>query len=216
MTQAQQLIEQLQAVPLLPVVTLSDPCAAPVVTRVLAEAGFAAIEVVLRTPAALEALRTAAAESAGLLVGAGTVVSPQLLDSAHAAGARFAISPGYSAAIGRQAQSRGLAWIPGAATATEVQQAAADGLEFLKFFPAESAGGPGWLRAMEPVFPGTRFCPTGGVNARNLADYLALANVPVAGGSWFVRDADRAANQPDQLLEAARAALLSANSHKKQ
>ncbi len=209
-----KLFDTLLGATLLPVVTLKDASAAPVLARILADAGFSAMEIVLRTPAALDALRAAAQCDADILVGAGTITTPELLEQAVNAGACFAVSPAFDPDISESARELGVPLIPGVATAGECQRAWRTGHTLLKFFPAEASGGVAWLQSMAGVYPQLRFCPTGGLHAGNLADYLALPNVPVAGGSWFVREADQAANHPQILSQAAREALQSALLHK--
>jgi len=126
------------------------------------------------------------ARQSGLLVGAGTVLTPEQVDLAVDAGAQFLVSPGYSAATVARAAERGVPIVPGTVTPSEVMAALAVGLTTLKFFPASNYGGAGTLKAFASVFGQTRFVPTGGVSAANLGDYLSLPNVPAVGGSWMV------------------------------
>ena len=120
-----------------------------------------------------------------VVVGAGTVRSDADARAALAAGARFAVSPGFSARVAAACRDIGLALLPGVATASEVMQAADEGFRFLKFFPASAAGGTAMLKAWSTVFADVSFCPTGGITAAAASDYLALANVKVVGGSWL-------------------------------
>ena len=142
-------------------------------------------EITFRTEAAADAIRLIAAET-GLLVGAGTVVRPEQVDLAVEAGARFIVTPGFSAAVVERCRELDVLVIPGVATATEIVAALDHGLDLLKFFPAEAAGGVALLRALQGPFPGVRFVPTGGVSAANAASYLALSSVAAIGGSWMV------------------------------
>ncbi|GAA6735009.1 bifunctional 4-hydroxy-2-oxoglutarate aldolase/2-dehydro-3-deoxy-phosphogluconate aldolase [Thermus oshimai] len=150
----------------------------------LLEAGFSWMEVTLRTPLALEAIRRLRA--LGLEVGAGTVLNEAQAEEALAAGASFLVSPGLSPGLARWAEAQGLPYLPGVATPTEVQEALALGLRLLKFFPAEAMGGVRTLKAYAPVFPGVRFVPTGGIGPETLEAYLALENVLACGGSWLL------------------------------
>jgi 2-dehydro-3-deoxyphosphogluconate aldolase/(4S)-4-hydroxy-2-oxoglutarate aldolase len=140
--------------------------------------------VTFRTPRAAEALAIMARDPR-LLVGAGTVLTVEQVDAAVAAGAQFIVSPGYSRDVVRAAQQRGIPVIPGVATPTEIQMALADGIDVVKFFPAEAVGGTRALAAMAAPFSGLRFIPTGGISPSNLADYLALPCVAAVGGSWM-------------------------------
>ncbi len=142
-------------------------------------------EVTLRTPAAPDAIATMA-KNPELLVGAGTVLTPEQVDLAVDAGARFLVSPGFSAATVARAKERGVPMVPGTVTPSEVIAALDAGLTTLKFFPAANYGGADTVQAFASVFAGVRFVPTGGVSAANLGDYLALPNVPAVGGSWMV------------------------------
>ncbi len=167
-----------------PVVTIERAEDAVPLARALVAGGVRVIEVTLRTEAALAAIRAIAAEVPEMAAGAGTCLRPEDLAQATAAGARFAVSPGFtgelSVAAKRQAM---LPWLPGVATASEAMQALAAGYTCLKFFPAESAGGVRALKDLHGPLPMLRFCPTGGVDLENAASYLALPSVVAVGGS---------------------------------
>lgn len=169
---------------IVPVLVLDDPARAEPLGAALARGGISTAEVTLRTPAALECLRRLAARP-GLIVGAGTVVSPGQVDDAVAAGARFVVCPGLSAAVVRRCTQVGVPVVPGVATATEVMRALDLGLDLLKFFPAASSGGVAAVRALAGPFPQVRFIPTGGIGPGDAADYLALPTVVAVGGSWL-------------------------------
>lgn len=170
---------------LVPVIVIEDPQAAAPLAAALVAGGLRCAEVTFRTPAAEAALKTMA-EDPRLLVGAGTVVRPQQVDRALAAGARFIVSPGFSATVVRHCQRVGVPVLPGVATATEIQAAGEEGLSVLKFFPAEQLGGLPMLNALAAPFPSARFVPTGGVSAANLPGYLGHRSVLAVGGSWMV------------------------------
>ena len=176
--------ELLAGVPVIPVLVVEDAGDAVRLAAALAVGGLPVIEVTLRTPAAQDAIAAIRAALPRVLVGAGTVLNPDDARRAVDAGARFAVSPGYSRALGAACAERRLPLLPGAATASEVMALVNDGYALVKFFPAVAAGGVGMLRALAGPFPGVRFCPTGGVGARNAAAYLAEPNVACVGGSW--------------------------------
>jgi len=175
----------LEVSPVIPVVTIDDPDHAVPVARALVAGGIPIIEVTLRTGRALEALAAIAAEVPEILAGAGTVRTPRQADDAVQHGARFVVSPGASLTLLRHLISLPVPVLPGVATVSETLTALDHGLTELKFFPAGPAGGPSYLSALAAPVPEARFCPTGGVTPDNMADYLALRNVPAIGGSWL-------------------------------
>lgn len=180
-----QLIDEILSSRIVPVVVVRDAARAAGLADALVAGNLPVAEVTLRTAAAPEAIATMAKNS-DLLVGAGTVLTATQVDLAVDAGARFLVSPGYSAEVVARAAERGVPVVPGTVTPTEVITAMAAGLELLKFFPASNYGGAGTLKAFSSVFSQVRFIPTGGVSASNLGDYLSLPNVPAVGGSWMV------------------------------
>ena len=179
------LLDEVLARRIVPVVVVRDSARAAGLADALVAADLPIAEVTLRTPAAPEA-NAMMAKKSGLLVGAGTVLDAAQVDLAVDAGARFLVSPGYSADVVSRAAERGIAVIPGTVTPTEVITALAAGLRLLKFFPAGNYGGTGTLKAFASVFAEARFVPTGGVSPANLSQYLSLPNVPAVGGSWMV------------------------------
>jgi len=183
--------------PVIPVVVIEHAMHAVPMARALLAGGVRVVEVTLRTPAAIAAIAAIAQAVPDVIVGAGTVRSGADARAAFAAGARFAVSPGYSTRVAAACREIGLALLPGVATAGEVMQAAEEGFRFLKFFPASAAGGTAMLKAWSSVFADVSFCPTGGITAASAAEYLALANVKVVGGSWLTPpDALAAADWP--------------------
>ena len=197
--------QMLTLAPVVPVLTIEDEAHAVPLGRALVEGGLPMLEVTLRTPAAMGAIRRIAAEVEGAVVGAGTVLNAADLDRAAKAGARFAVSPGLpdgaSAALP-------VPLLPGVATATELMRAIEAGFRFLKFFPAVPAGGLGMLKAFAPVFPQARFCPTGGITLENAPEFLALPNVICVGGSWVAPAAALRAGDWGRITELAREAKL--------
>ncbi|MEO7114364.1 MAG: bifunctional 4-hydroxy-2-oxoglutarate aldolase/2-dehydro-3-deoxy-phosphogluconate aldolase [Caldimonas sp.] len=171
--------------PVIPVIVIERVEHAVPMARALVEGGVRVLEVTLRTPAGLASIEAIARAVPDAIVGAGTVRSPAEARAAHAAGARFAVSPGWLPSVAAACRELQLALLPGVATATEVMHAAEEGLRFLKFFPAGAAGGVAMLKAWASPFADIAFCPTGGITAASAPDYLALGNVKVVGGSWL-------------------------------
>lgn len=171
--------------PVIPVIVLQQLEHAVPMARALLDGGVKVLEVTLRTPVALRCIEAIAREVPQAIVGAGTIRSAADARAARDAGAVFGVSPGYTVAVGRACADAGLPLLPGVATASEVMAAMADGIHFLKFFPASAAGGLPMLKALQGPFPDVRFCPTGGITADTAPQYLALPHVPVCGGSWL-------------------------------
>ncbi|WP_170761809.1 bifunctional 4-hydroxy-2-oxoglutarate aldolase/2-dehydro-3-deoxy-phosphogluconate aldolase [Ruegeria lacuscaerulensis] len=169
--------------PIVPVLVVDDAAQARPLAEALVAGGLPALEVTLRTPAALDAIR-AMAEVPGGVVGAGTLVTPDDVRAAKEAGAQFGVSPGATDALIAACEAEGLPLLPGAATASEAMRLLARGYDMLKFFPAEASGGAPALKAIGAPLPQISFCPTGGVTPSNAQDYLSLSNVVCAGGSW--------------------------------
>ena len=175
----------LNGVPVIPVVVLDDVAHALPVARALVEGGLPVLELTLRTPVALEALRRIAAEVPEILVGAGTITTPGQAKEAAEAGARFLVSPGSTPALIDGMAGTGLPFLAGTATVSEVMRLLELGVEEMKFFPAVAAGGVPMLRAIHGPLSQARFCPTGGITAATAPDFLALPNVGCVGGSWL-------------------------------
>lgn len=171
--------------PVVPVVIIDDVTHAVPMARALVAGGIPAIEVTLRTDAALDAIRAIANEVDGACVGAGTVLTAAQLEAARQAGARFAVSPGGSPKLLDAADQSELPLLPGAASASEAMTLLERGYALQKFFPASAAGGPALLKALSSPLPAIRFCPTGGITMQNAAEYLSLPNVVCVGGSWL-------------------------------
>ena len=198
-----------EALAVVPVVEIDDADTAVPLARTLAEAGLPVVEVTFRTPAARDAVAAIAAELPDFLLGAGTLVSPDMVVSAAEAGARFGVSPGYSRACLDAAEKAGLPFVPGAVTPSEVGACLEAGARHIKFFPAGAYGGIATLKALDGPFgwTGARFMPTGGVRPDNAAEYLALPNVFAVGGTWIAPRADIAAGRWDAIAERARAVV---------
>ncbi len=178
-------LQVMQDAPVIPVIVLTDARQAVLLARALVAGGIRMLEVTLRTPQALACIEAIAREVPEAVAGAGTVRSAADAQACAMAGARFAVSPGYTHAVGQACRDAGLPLLPGVATASEIMMAQQDGLAELKFFPALQAGGPAMLKAWSGPFGDVRFCPTGGITAANAAEFLALPNVVCVGGSWL-------------------------------
>jgi 2-dehydro-3-deoxyphosphogluconate aldolase/(4S)-4-hydroxy-2-oxoglutarate aldolase len=179
-------LQVMQDAPVIPVIVLNDVAHAVPMARALVAGGVRMLEVTLRTPQALACMEAIARDVPEAVVGAGTVRSKADAQAAANAGARFAVSPGYTSAVGQACRDLGLSLLPGVATGSEIMMAQEDGFTQLKFFPAMQAGGPAMLKAWSGPFFDVRFCPTGGVTLQNAPEFLALPNVVCVGGSWIV------------------------------
>ena len=192
--------------PVIPVIVIERLADAVPLARALIAGGVRVLEVTLRTPVALAAIGAIAREVPEAIVGAGTVRSVEDVLAARDAGAVFAVSPGFDAALSAACRAHALPLLPGVATASEVMAASAAGHRFCKFFPAGAAGGVPLLKAWGGPFADVAFCPTGGIDARSASDYLALGNVRVVGGSWLTPADALAAGDWARVTALARAA----------
>ncbi|WP_343116946.1 bifunctional 4-hydroxy-2-oxoglutarate aldolase/2-dehydro-3-deoxy-phosphogluconate aldolase [Ostreiculturibacter nitratireducens] len=181
--QSRRAAEVCMLAPVVPVLVIEDPEHALPLAKALVAGGLPALEVTLRTPAAIDAIR-AMSEVPGGVVGAGTLLTPADVKAAKAAGAKFGVSPGATERLLDACEDEGLALLPGAATATEVMVLLEKGYTVQKFFPAEASGGAPALKAIGAPIPQVRFCPTGGVTLANAREYLSLSNTLCVGGSW--------------------------------
>lgn len=199
----------LEAVPVVPVVVVEDVATAVPLARALVDGGLPAIELTLRTPVALDAIRAIAAEVPEILLGAGTITTPAQAEAAAAAGAGFLVSPGTTPGLLAAMETTGLPFLPGTSTVSEVLAVLESGRTEMKFFPAAAAGGAPYLKAVAGPLPQARFCPTGGITAATAADYLALPNVGCVGGTWITPADALAAKDWDRVTRlAAEAAAL--------
>jgi len=175
----------LKLAPVVAVVVIDDISAAVPLAKALVAGGIRAIEITLRTPVALDAIRAIAGEVEGAVVGSGTVLTPEDLRASERAGAKFAVSPGATDTLCAAADASVLPWLPAAATASEAMALFERGYRFQKFFPAVPAGGVSLLRGWAAPLPGIKFCPTGGITAATAPEFLASPNVVCVGGSWL-------------------------------
>jgi len=193
----------LELVPVIPVVVVDEVDQAVPVARALAAGGLPVVELTLRTPVALDAIRAIAAEVPDVTIGAGTVTTPEQAKLAADAGARFLVSPGATPALIDSMGATGLPFLPGTATVSEVLRAIELGCTDLKLFPAEIVGGVGLLKAIGSVLPQARFCPTGGITAATAPTYRALPNVACVGGSWLTPADALASGDWDRITDLA-------------
>jgi 2-dehydro-3-deoxyphosphogluconate aldolase/(4S)-4-hydroxy-2-oxoglutarate aldolase len=205
--------DELRATRIVPVIVIKDLAHAVPLAKALVEGGLNILEVTLRTPAALDAIRAIAAEVKGAIVGAGTVINADQFAAAADAGSKFVVSPGLTEEVVRASRDHNVPILPGIASASDIMRGLGLGLSTFKFFPAENIGGAPAIKALGGPFPQARFCPTGGVSAKNLASYLSLPNVICAGGSWMVPSdlnaADAFANAATMAREASNLAKSS-------
>jgi len=199
-------LDVMRDAPVIPVIVLEDVAHAVPLARALVAGGIRMLEVTLRTPAALACIEAIAREVPEAVAGAGTVRSAADARAAKDAGARFAVSPGYTSKVGQACRDLGLPLLPGVATGSEIMMASEDGYTELKFFPAMQAGGPAMLKAWSGPFTDVRFCPTGGVSVANAKEFLALPNVVCVGGSWLTPGDAVAGGDWDRITRLAREA----------
>ena len=179
-------LQVMQDASVIPVIVLNDVAHAVPMARALVAGGIRMLEVTLRTSQALACMEAIAKAVPDAVVGAGTVRTAADAKAAANAGAKFAVSPGYTSAVGQACRDQGLSLLPGVATGSEIMMAQEDGYTDLKFFPAIQAGGTAMLKAWSGPFFDVRFCPTGGVTSQNATEFLSLPNVACVGGSWLV------------------------------
>lgn len=196
----------LSLVPVVPVVVIEELAHAVPVARALVAGGLPVIELTLRTPVALDAIRAIADEVPEITVGAGTIVTPGQAKEALDAGAQFLVSPGLTPALLDAMAETGLPFLPGTATVSEVLAVLEAGFTEMKFFPAEASGGAAFLKSVAAPVPAARFCPTGGITAGSAPAYLALPNVGCVGGSWLTPADALASGDWARVAELARAA----------
>ena len=196
--------------PVVPVIVIKDLADAVPMAKALLAGGIKVLEVTLRTPVALEAIRLLAQEVPDAIVGAGTVTTAAQLQQVVEAGAKFAISPGLTRELLQAGKDCSIPLIPGIASISELMEGTGLGYSHFKFFPAEAAGGVKTLKSIHGPFADIRFCPTGGINEKNFLEYLALPNVKCVGGSWIVPDDAVASKDWDRITQLCQAAVAQA------
>lgn len=199
--------------PVIPVLTIEKAADAVPLARALVKGGLPVLEITLRTSAAIDALKAIVTDVPDAVVGAGTVLNEAQLDQAQRAGARFGVSPGCTPALALAIEKSGMPFLPGVQTVSDALALAERGFRFLKFFPADAAGGPAWLKAIAAPLPEIQFCPTGGINQENAASYLGLPNVVCVGGSWVAPRVAVAAGRWSEIEKLAAAAARLKRKH---
>lgn len=200
-------LEQIQALGIVPVVVLDDAKDARPLAKALCDGGLPCAEVTFRTAAAEESIRIMAQEFPDMLVGAGTVLTTEQVDCAVAAGAKFIVSPGLNPRIVKYCVEKGIPITPGCSNASDIEQALEHGLEVVKFFPAELAGGLKMIKALAGPYVGVKFMPTGGINASNVREYLAYNRIIACGGSWMVKSDLIRAGEFEKITELTKEAV---------
>ena len=197
--------------PVMPVMVIKDLSTAVPLAKALVAGGIRVLEITLRTPVALEAIRQIAHEVEGAIVGAGTILNPTQLKAAEEAGAVFSISPGLTPTLLQAAIDGNIALIPGISSLSELMLGLEYGLDHFKFFPAENAGGVLMLKAIQGPIPQATFCPTGGISPDNYLNYLALDNVACVGGSWLAPAEALKTKDWQRITDLAKEAIVKAN-----
>ena len=202
-----EVLEKIQEIGIVPVVVLDDAKDAAPLAKALCEGGLPCAEVTFRTAAAEESIRIMSEQFPEMLVGAGTVLTTEQADRAVAAGAKFIVSPGMNPRIVKYCVEKGILITPACANPSDIEQALENGLDVVKFFPAEPAGGLKMIKAMAAPYVGVKFMPTGGINQNNVKDYLAYDRILACGGSWMVKGDMVAAGEFDKIKELAAEAV---------
>lgn len=197
------LIDILKLNRIMPIIVIDKIEHAIPLANTLLSSGFTVLEITLRTPCALDAIKEIVEAVPKAIVGAGTVIDPAQLGKAKKVGAQFVVSPGLSKQLVSEARKQDLSYFPGIATPSEALLAYELELTYLKFFPAENMGGIKTLAAISEILPSLRFCPTGGINLNNFRDYLALSYVPFIGGTWIAPRSLIQANAFDEIKQRA-------------
>ncbi len=202
-----EVLEKIQKIGIVPVVVLDDAKDAAPLAKALCEGGLPCAEVTFRTAAAEESIRIMAKEFPEMLVGAGTVLTTEQVDRAVNAGAKFIVSPGLNPTVVKYCVDKGIPVTPGTSNPSDVEVAISLGLDVVKFFPAEQAGGLNMIKAMAAPYTQMKFMPTGGINAKNLNSYLAFDKILACGGSWMVKKELVAAGEFDKIRDLTREAV---------
>ena len=202
-----EVLKKIQEIGIVPVVVLNDAKDAAPLAKALCDGGLPCAEVTFRTDAAEESIRIMTEQFPQMLVGAGTVLTTEQVDRAVAAGAKFIVSPGLNPRIVKYCVEKGILITPGCSNPSDIEVALENGLEVVKFFPAEPAGGLNMIKAMAAPYVGVKFMPTGGINPTNVRDYLAYDRILACGGSWMVKGSRVDAGEFDKIEELTREAV---------
>ena len=202
-----EVLKKIQEIGIVPVVVLNDAKDAAPLAKALCDGGLPCAEVTFRTDAAEESIRIMTEQFPQMLVGAGTVLTTEQVDRAVAAGAKFIVSPGLNPRIVKYCVEKGILITPGCSNPSDIEVALENGLEVVKFFPAEPAGGLKMIKAMAAPYVGVKFMPSGGINPTNVRDYLAYDRILACGGSWMVKGSLVDAGEFDKIEELTREAV---------
>ena len=202
-----EVLKKIQEIGIVPVVVLNDAKDAAPLAKALCDGGLPCAEITFRTDAAEESIRIMTEQFPQMLVGAGTVLTTEQVDRAVAAGAKFIVSPGLNPRIVKYCVEKGILITPGCSNPSDIEVALENGLEVVKFFPAEPAGGLNMIKAMAAPYVGVKFMPTGGINPTNVRDYLAYDRILACGGSWMVKGSLVDAGEFDKIEELTREAV---------
>ncbi len=202
-----KVLEDIQKLGIVPVVVIDDVKDAEPLAKALCDGGLPCAEVTFRTEAAEESIRIMAEKFPEMLIGAGTVLTTDQVDRAVAAGAKFIVSPGLNPRIVKYCVEKNIPITPGCSSASDIEQALENGLEVVKFFPAEPAGGLPMIKALAAPYVGVKFMPTGGINASNVKEYLKYDRILACGGSWMVKGDLIKAGDYDKITELTKEAV---------
>lgn len=202
------ILKEIYQIGIVPVIAINDAKDAAPLAKALCEGGLACAEVTFRTAAAEDAIRSMSTQFPQMLVGAGTVLTTEQVDRAAAAGAKFIVSPGLNPKVVKYCVEKNIPVTPGCANPSDIEQAIECGLEVVKFFPAEAAGGLSMIKAMSAPYGNIKFMPTGGVNAQNLVEYLGFKKIIACGGSWMVKPDMIAAGEFEKITALTREAVM--------
>lgn len=190
-----ELLEQIQSAKIVPVVVIKQIEDAEPTLQALCDGGLPVAEITFRTACATDAIRLGCEKFPDMLIGAGTVINAEQANRAIDCGARFIVGPGFAAEVAEVCRERGILYLPGCVTPTEIITAISYGIEIVKFFPCSNFGGLGTIKALSAAFPSVRFLPTGGISEENVCEYLAFEKVVACGGSWMMK------GTPDEIRE---------------
>lgn len=202
-----EVLERIKEMGIVPVVVLDDVKNAIPLAKALCEGGLPCAEVTFRTDAAEEAIRIMAEQFPDMLIGAGTVLTIDQVDRAVAAGAKFIVSPGLNPNIVKYCVDKGILITPGCMSPSDIEIALENGLEVVKFFPAEPAGGLKMIKAIAAPYVNMKFMPTGGINIKNVKEYLLYDRIVACGGSWMVKDSLMKSGEFDKITELVKEAV---------
>jgi len=199
------LTEKIKELKIVPVVVIKELSETEPTLKALCDGGLPVAEITFRTACAADAIRLGCEKFPDMLIGAGTVINADQCNAAIDCGAKFIVGPGFSAEVAEVCQSRGVLYLPGCVTPTEIITAISYGLEVVKFFPCSNFGGLGTIKALSAAFPSMKFMPTGGISQDNVLEYLAFDKIIACGGSWMMK------GTPDEIKEKTAAAVATVN-----